>query len=350
MAAAPPAAEGEKAVAPVRQWEGWAAPPPAAPPAAPPPPRSLSTRASALLAALANGSLLLAAAALHAARLAACAEAEPPRPVNATAAAAAQWDWMCDDDLFGALAFLPLHALAILAFAARLVGALQHGVAAAARGVCRRAPRHASSERLAAPRLLEIFLGAYTLCWFAPLELEAAAGGAVYGAECVDKRESCAAWAAAGECARNEAFMRLHCIASCKLCKARPAALSPGALAAKLLFANGGALVGVEHRPRLIAVTLGGALLVLASARLLMPGVLERTPVVARCLMRALILLLRRLAGAFPYLTRLVLRCFNCCRRQLIFVLGGKIDSLVVLSDIETPFGDESSPRTAKNK
>ena len=315
------------------EWERWSLPTDspaktsiAAPP---PPPQQSKPKTAELLTGFTSGALLLAIALLHVGRFSECgsgraAELASTGTAAALGSALEEWDWLCEKDAFAALAFLPLHALACCALVARCAFALRAGCGSAWRAVCcgRTARGQGDFTTL---RLLEIFIGCYTLCWFAPLELESAAAATQLGPECVDKNEACAGWAASGECTKNEAFMRQTCFKACNLCKPLPSSgRSLAALLGKLLYYNGAALVGQAHRPRLLAVSTGGALLLVAAARLLMPGVLEQAPVVARCATRVLLRVLRVLAGACPLVTRSLLRAINCCRRQLIVALGGQ--------------------------
>lgn len=261
------------------QWNAWVCSSPNPPHPATASPRARETTfalrepptRSAVLAGLLSGLLLIAITLLFAARFSLCNAGEIGKLANATLQS--DWNWMCEDDLFGALAFLPLHGLATCAFLARLGFALLEGCGTARRAVCCARTSHSStSERFVTLRLLEMFIAAYTLCWFAPIELESAAAAA-FGPDCVDKHESCSNWAATGECTKNEGFMRANCLAACKLCvptQSHPSLLN---LLGKLLYYNGAALVGTHHRPRLLAVALGGLLLILAVTRLLMPGV-----------------------------------------------------------------------------
>ena len=118
--------------------------------------------------------------------------------------------------------FKNLYVLACCAFVSRLCFALRDGCGTAWRAVCCGRSSAQADGAATTLRLLEIFIGGYTLCWFAPLELESAAAAAQLGPDCVDKNESCAAWAAAGECQKNAAFMSGTCKAACKICKPKP--------------------------------------------------------------------------------------------------------------------------------
>lgn len=236
---------------------------------------SSAFKASSVVAGIINGVLLLSVGLLHVGRLSACER----QASLTTAPKGKSWDWMCEDERFLELAFLPMHALAFFAFVARLLHLLQDGSGTVWRAIfCGRSAQQGGSERFATARLLEIFVGAYTLCWFAPADLNSKPASPI---GCIDLNESCAAWAASGECSRNEAFMRANCLAACNLCPKPRTNRSAGTILWTLFYLNGGALIGSEHWPRCLAITLGGPLLLLAAARLLMPGALTRTESVA---------------------------------------------------------------------
>ena len=102
------------------------------------------------------------------------------------------WDWKCKTDSFSSLAFFPLHVLAMCAYATRSLLVLWGGYRC-----CRRA--NFSENHMAALRMTEIFIGAYTMCWFAP-DVATSTALAASDTSCLNKHDSCAEWATSGEC------------------------------------------------------------------------------------------------------------------------------------------------------
>lgn len=244
------------------------------------------------------------------------------------------WDWMCASDPFASYSFLPIHVLALVTVCAWLLLTLRGGALHALGAT------HTSSASLAvAPRMLEVYLAVWSLCWFSPAHPFAAT------ADCHNLDPTCEQWAASGECERNKDFMLKTCRLACHEC-----------------VADGSASVGwAALGPRTVTLSGGGALLLLASCRLvlaslspesrrrvirsiqlllrplsILAGLIMRTPFGP--LVRLLLLLLRRAFGSVLSLLRLIIAvfqgCGNVCRRNLIVALGGKV------GDLEKAFTD----------
>ena len=215
-----------------------------------------------LFADVAAAILVVALALMHLRRTLECSHAPPPAP-----------EWMCATDPFASWSFVPVHGLAALAGVAWACQAVRGGLGQAWRCVSRyspAAPAHAGSARQ-----LELFLAAWSLCWFSPASPFAAT------ADCADSDEQCGRWAASGECERNGAFMATTCRAACKLCVAT---LASGAHAGR----------GPPSLPRAATLCAGGLLLLLAAARLLLSALGDGT---RRHLARLVTLLCRPCAG-----------------------------------------------------
>ena len=152
-----------------------------------------------LFADVAAAILVVALALLNLRRMLECSHAPPPAP-----------EWMCATDPFASWSFVPVHGLAALAGVAWACQAVRGGLGQAWRCVSRYSS--AAPANAASARQLELFLAAWSLCWFSPASPFAAT------ADCADSDEQCGRWAASGECERNGAFMATTCRAACKLC------------------------------------------------------------------------------------------------------------------------------------
>lgn len=280
-------------------------------------PASDEVVALASAAAAADGisaTLLTVLVLLHARRAVAC-RAAPSQGDGAL------WDWMCATDPFASYSFLPLHLLSAAAVAARCFRARCGGALRASGG----------HDAAASTAKLELYLAAYAMCWFSVFHPFAAS------ADCADNDPSCAQWAAASECQKNRDFMLKTCRLACKAC-----------------VADGHASAS-QLGPRAVSMGAGGALLVLASSRLLLAsvsepsqrrvlamallmlrpvvfcaGVVMRTPCAP--IVRLVLRLLRLCAGQALALLRfgasMCMGCGSLCRRSLIVALGGKVDPL----------------------
>lgn len=96
-------------------------------------------------------------------------------------------EWMCTTDPFASWSFVPLHGLAAVAAAAWVLLAVRGGLGQAWRCCSRRTITLPSAALL---RQLEIFLAAWSLCWFAPANPFAATR------DCADSDAQCASIAA----------------------------------------------------------------------------------------------------------------------------------------------------------
>ena len=181
-------------------------------------------------------------------------------------------------------------------------------------------------------RLVEVFLALWAMCWFTTEHPFAAS------ADCIDTDASCHQWAASGECTKNKDFMLKTCRKACGECVGDS---SDGS------FARLG--------PRAVVTAVGGALVILAVARLVLSGlsdasqqrvatttrialrplafcasIIMRTPLAP--LLRVVFRVLRGAIGAVGTLLRYawscgaLTGCANLMRRQLIVVLGGQVD------------------------
>ena len=254
-----------------------------------------------------------AVALLHARRFIACRGTVTTKDESGIFVVGVVWDWMCATDPFASWSFLPLHVLAVVAACSWPLLAL---------------------GRRPSVRYAEIFIGAYSMCWFSPAHPFAASK------DCVDSDAGCTGWAASGECEKNKDFMLKTCRKACGACVGDG---SDGSFHAHLQALG----------PRAVATGAGCALLILASARLLLSGLSEksqeRVAGIARLaarpiaitfafLMRTplapiLRLLLRLLRGGFGavgsllrYVVRTSVGLLQLVRRRLILILGGQVE------------------------
>ena len=197
-----------------------------------------------LFADVAAAILVVALALLHLRRMLECSHA-PSAP-----------EWMCATDPFASWSFVPMHGLAALAGVSWACQAVRGGLGQAWR--CCSRYSSAAPANAASARQLELFLAAWSLCWFSPASPFAAT------ADCADSDEQCGRWAASGECERNGDFMAKTCRAACKLCVAT---LAGGAHAGR----------GAPSLPRAAALCAGGLLLLLAATRLLLSALGDGT-------------------------------------------------------------------------
>ena len=258
-----------------------------------------------LFADVAAAILVVALALLHLRRMLECSHAPPPAP-----------EWMCATDPFASWSFVPVHGLAALAGVAWACQAVRGGLGQAWRCVSRYSS--AAPANAASARQLELFLAAWSLCWFSPASPFAAT------ADCADSDEQCGRWAASGECERNSAFMATTCRAACKLCVAT---LAGGAHAGR----------GPPSLPRAATLCAGGLLLLLAAARLLLSALGDGT---RRHLARLATLLCRpvrwlaalALRSPLGPTLRAAVRVLGACLRSARAMLGAVLRPLSQVS------------------
>lgn len=255
-----------------------------------------------LFADVAAAILVVALALLHLRRMLECSHAPPLAP-----------EWMCATDPFASWSFVPVHGLAALAGVAWACQAVRGGLGQAWRCVSRYSP--AAPANAASARQLELFLAAWSLCWFSPASPFAAT------ADCADSDEQCGRWAASGECERNGAFMATTCRAACKLC------VAGGAHAGR----------GPPSLPRAATLCAGGLLLLLAAARLLLSALGDGT---RRHLARLVTLLCRpvrwlaalALRSPLGPTLRAAVRVLGACLRSARAMLGAVLRPLSQVS------------------
>lgn len=220
------------------------------------------------------------------------------------------WDWMCTSDPFASYSFLPLHVLAAVAFFAWCLNA---------------------SGSSAIRFLLEIFIGCWSSCWFSPLH----PFGATVG--CRDEDKACVSWAHSGECEKNKDFMSRTCRHACRLCVAETEGQIVGwaAVGPRALALSGGAALVVLAGCRLLMVSLSEAsqrrVLILANALsrpvVAVAALIMRTPLApcVRLVLRLLRFLIFQVFRVLRFGASLATASCNCCRRRLIFALGGTV-------------------------
>lgn len=76
--------------------------------------------------------------------------------------------------------------------------------------------------------LIALFLlGCHAITLVAESEVKVVQNNPLDGADCIDLRSKCAAWAAAGDCVKRARYMHPHCPLSCGVCHNRTRFLEP---------------------------------------------------------------------------------------------------------------------------